>query len=392
MKKKLLIVGGGYADIPLINAGKRLGFEVTTTGNRPQELGHRYSDRYIPADFSDPQAILELARKLNIDAICACSNDFSALSSAYVAEAMGLKGHDAYETSQLLHHKDRYRQFAITHHIPSPYAKGFDQLATAQHEIQQFQLPIMVKPVDLTGGKGITKIETLDQANKALEYAFAISRVKKVVLEEFIEGSRHGFSAFIREGKVVFYFMDDEYYHLNPYMVAATSTPATVNRSAERILCENTEKIAKLLALTDGIFHVQFIMQHEKPIIIEICRRSPGDLYTRFVEIATRVPYPAWIVQASSGAEINPLHFAAVRGFYGRYCIMAKQPGTLRKVTIDHSIKPFIVSQYQWWHPGDEIKDILVTKLGIVFLKFTSKKEMLAVMADLPRLIQVVVA
>ena len=66
--KKLLLVGGGHSDIPLIRSAKRLGYRVITSGNRSKDLGHSESDAYIPCDFSDPQEVLELARSLEIDA------------------------------------------------------------------------------------------------------------------------------------------------------------------------------------------------------------------------------------------------------------------------------------------------------------------------------------
>ena len=72
-----------------------------------------------------PDAILALARELKISAICACCNDFSALSAAYTAEKLGLPGHDDYRTSQIIHHKDEYRKFASANGIPTPRALSF---------------------------------------------------------------------------------------------------------------------------------------------------------------------------------------------------------------------------------------------------------------------------
>jgi biotin carboxylase len=293
-KKILLIAGGGYADIPLIQAAKALGFYVITSGNRANDLGHRYSDECHLADFSDQQAMLKLAKTLRIDAICACCNDFSALSSAYVAEQMGLPGHDAYETTQIIHHKDRYRRFALEHNIPSPHAEGFQSVKSALDTLDQFQFAIIIKPVDLTGGKGVSIVTHEDEARSALEVAFTCSRVKRVVVEEFIEGSKHGLSTFIQDGRVVFHFSDNEYYYLNPYLVSAASTPGTVPSEVLRQLCNTAEKVAHLLCLKTGIFHIQYILRGNDPFIIEICRRPPGDLYTRFVQVATGVDYPSF--------------------------------------------------------------------------------------------------
>ena len=376
-KKKLLLAGGGYADIPLIRSAQELGYYVISSGNRPDELGHEVADEYRAADFSDPEAMLALAKDLEIDAICPCCNDFSAISSAFVAEQLGLPGHDSYETTRLIHHKDSYRKFAIENGIPTPRASGFDDIESALSRIDDLRFPLIVKPIDLTGGKGITKINAKHEAPAALEQAFAISRSGRVVIEEFIDGSRHGFSAFIVDGNVVFHFSDNEYYYLNQYLVSAASTPTTVPASAVQNLVDQSEKISRLLALETGIFHVQFILHNDEPVIVEICRRPPGDLYIKLVEHATGIDYPSWIVKAFCGLDCSDLKQAGVDGFYLRHCIMASQAGVLESVEIDPAIEGNIIDRMMWWQPGDRIDNHLVAKFGIVFLKFASLNELL---------------
>ncbi len=305
MKKTILIAGGSHAEIPLIRAAKELGYFVITTGNRENDLGHGFSDRYVKADFSDKEAILKLVTDLKIDAICPCANDFSALSSAYAAEKTGLNGHDSLEISEIIHLKDRFREFAIKHGISSPKALSFNDYEAALKALDRFILPVIVKPVDLTGGKGITRIDELAQAGALIKNAFDISRVKRVVIEEFIEGTNHGFSCFIRNKKVVFYFWDNEHYFLNRYMVSGASCPGDVPESALKELVNESEKIASILNLKDGIFHLQFILKVGKAYIIEICRRPPGDLYIDFVKHATGVDYPMYIVRSFAGMSIE---------------------------------------------------------------------------------------
>ena len=171
-KKNLLVAGGGYADIPLILSAKQLGYYVISSGNRSDELGHRYSDEYQPADFSDPEAILHLAKQLKVSAICACCNDFSALSTAYAAEQLGLPGHDPYSTSQIIHYKDLYRQFAMKHGIATPRAMGFVNKNDALVSLALFSFPVIIKPVDLTGGKGISTIREWMRRKRELKRPF----------------------------------------------------------------------------------------------------------------------------------------------------------------------------------------------------------------------------
>jgi biotin carboxylase len=388
LKKKLLIAGGGYADIPLIEAGKALGFHVITSGSRADDLGHRYSDECHLEDFSNERAMLRLAESLRVDAICACCNDFSALTAAYVAEKMGLPGHDPYETAQIIHHKDRYRQFAFEHDIPSPKASGYQSVEEALSEIEQFRLPLIVKPVDLTGGKGISTVRKSEDAKAALELAFDRSRAKRVVVEEFIDGTRHGLSAFVRDGKVVFHFNDNEHYYLNPYLVSAASTPGDTPPEAVKILCQSAEKIVSLLQLKTGIFHIQYILRGGEPFIIEICRRAPGDLYTRFVQHATGVDYPAYIVRSAAGMDCSDLNQALPRGYFTRHCVMTSRNGTVKDVHVDSSVQANLIDQFMWWKNGDKIDDYLTQKLGIVFLRFDTQAEMLEKTANMQDLIR----
>ena len=374
--KRLLIAGGGYAEIPLIRAAKRLGFYVVTSGNRPDELGHRESDEYRPGDFSDPEAMLRIAKDVGIDAICSCANDFSAISAAYVAERLGLPGHDSFATAKLLHHKDLFRAFAASHGLASLKAFGFSDEAAARRGIEGLTFPLIVKPVDLTGGKGISRIDAPSEAAAALEKAFAISRIKRVVVEEFVAGSRHGFSSIIRNGAVAFHFVDNESYYLNPYMVSAASAPSSVPAAAVRALIGKVENIASLLSLKDGIVHVQFILRDGEPVVIELCRRPPGDLYVKLVEHATGADYSAWIVRSMAGEGCSDVAQKDVEGFVTRHCVMADRPGVLRGVEIDPRVEGRIIDRLFWWKPGDRVENHLTAKFGIVFIRFDSAEEM----------------
>ena len=389
-KKNLLVAGGGYADIPLILSAKQLGYYVISSGNRSDELGHRYSDEYQPADFSDPEAILHLAKQLKVSAICACCNDFSALSTAYAAEQLGLPGHDPYSTSQIIHYKDLYRQFAMKHGIATPRAMGFVNKNDALVSLALFSFPVIIKPVDLTGGKGISTIKGMDEAEKGIEKAFSISRAKRIVIEEFIVGSRHGFSAFLVNGRVVFFFSDNEHYFLNPYLVSAASVPSIVSPRVEQKLCAESEKIATLLSLKTGIFHIQYVLRDGDPVIIEICRRAPGDLYIKLVKHATGVDYASWIVKSSAGLDCSGLIHVKPKGFFTRHCVMSATAGKVVDVIFDASIEKQVIDKFMWWKKGMEVSDILTAKFGIVFLKFRSQYEMMEKTNRMQELIRVV--
>ncbi len=376
MKKKILIATGGYADIPIIESAKKLGFFVITSGHDKKGLGILYSDLYCEADNSDKEAILSIAKRLKVDAICPGAAGLSAISCSYAAEQMGFKHFDSYNTAKILHYKDSFRKFAKENNLPVPKAETFSDVNMANNGIGRFSFPLIVKPADRSGGKGISKAATKEEAKAAILNAFGRSRTKIIIIEEFINGSNHGLSTIIRKGRVVFYFHDNEYYYLNKYIVAGASAPSSAPKEIIEVLNSVIEKIASILKLKDGIFHLQFILKNNKPYIIDVCRRVPGDLYITFVQHATGVDYPSFIVKAFAGMNIEDLTQKFTNGYYTRHVIMGYKNGRFKGVVFDDAIKENIVDKFMILKEGGRIKDFMIQKLGIIFLKYNSQEEM----------------
>ena len=402
-KKKMLLLGGGHAEIPLIQAAQSLGWYVITTGNDRKGLGHPYADKNVFVNYSDKDAMLELAKSENVQAVCSGCNDFALLSTVYVCEKLGLPGHDSYATSLEIHHKDKYRALATRLGIPTPRALVVRSIADFEAAIAQLTFPIIVKPVDLTGGKGIHRAANADEAREAYKDACSRTRQDHIVVEEFVQGSNHGFSAMLAKGKVAFAFSDNEQYYINKYMVSGANSPSTSSDKTLAMLREYSERIAQELHLVDGILHIQYIERADgTPIIIEICRRPPGDLYIKFVKYATGVDYPKFIVQAETGEDISGITDVPTQDFWLRHCIMSDCQageqnatgdickGIVRDVTFAPEIQGNIVEKFLWYKPGEVITDKLIYKAGIVFFKFDTLAEMQDKTARMPDLARII--
>ncbi|MCQ2104493.1 MAG: ATP-grasp domain-containing protein [Fibrobacter sp.] len=394
MKKRLLLLGGGHAEIPLIQAAQELGYFVITTGNAREGLGHPYADKNVFADFSDKDAMLELARAEGVSAVCSGCNDFALLSTVYVCEKLGLPGHDSFETSLQIHHKDKYRALAESLQIPTPRARIVRSLDEFKSVIEGgLQFPLIVKPVDLTGGKGIHRVNNVSEALIAYEDAVSRTREDHVVVEEFVIGTNHGFSAFLIGGKVVFYFADNEQYFLNKYMVSGANTPSTTSEHGLQLLVEYSERIAERLKLVDGILHIQYIEKADgTPVIIEICRRPPGDLYIKFVKYATGVNYPKMIISAECGMDSSTLLGMAQAqplSNFLRHCVMTDRTGVVAGVDFAPEIQKNVVEKFLWFKEGEQVTDPLYYKAGIVFMQFDSVEVMTEKTAKMSEYIKV---
>lgn len=387
--KKLFLMGGRHADIPIILAAQSLGYYVITTGNIRDELGHKFSNRYIPGDFSNAEEMLRITEQEKVDAICPCTNDFSIISCAYVAEKTGLSNLDSLQNTIIIHHKDKFREFASRIAINSPKSGSFTSVSSAYSQIDDFKFPIIIKPVDLTGGKGVQRVNRKEDVLKAIEQAFDRSRSKRIVIEEFIEGSNHAISTILRNEKVVFYFIDNEHYYINPYLVSGASTNPNISDKVIQVLIHDIEKIAQTLHLKDGIFHAQFILRNNIPYMIDVCRRPPGDFYVDMVSYATNINYPLYVLKAYLGMDISELSFAKSYKLITRHCVMGDKNGIYKGLLIDDSIKDLIFNSFTLAQTNDQINDYLTFKAAIIFLQYTDYEQMKTVTQRLPELIKI---
>lgn len=391
--KKLLLLNGGHSEIPLIKEAKKLGFFVITTGNKPDLIGHKYADKYIMGDFSDKDAMLEIAKENNVDAVCSSANDFGAISAAYIAEKMGLPGHDPFETALLLHQKDSFKKFARENNLQSPISDSFDSYEDALVNENNYTYPLIVKPVDLTGGKGVSKINSHSEYADAIAKALERSRLHRIVIENFIEGSYHSFSTFLINKKVVAWFCDNEYSFVYPFFVDTSAGPADDMDGVKDILIGQAELVAEKLNLVDGIFHMQYVMdKNGVPYIIDITRRCSGDIYTEPVEHSTGIPWAKWIVMAEAGYSAE---YFSERGsqklICGRHCIMAPKEGIIKDVVIGDEIKGNIYKSLVWWKKGDIVYNHFTDKQGILFLEYASREEMYDKVTRIKELVKVIV-
>jgi biotin carboxylase len=390
--KKMLIPNGSFHDIPLIKEAKEMGYYVITSGAAPGQIGHQYADEYIYGDFSDKELMLKIAQENHIDAICSNCNDFGYLSACYVAEQMGLPGHESYDNAVILHHKNKFKELSKRLNLSSPLAESFNDLEIARKWLVNAEYPIIVKPTDLGAGQGIRRADTEADAEKAIEEAFSKSKSKEIVIEPFVEGTSHSFNAFIVNRKVASYYSDNEYMKYSKYRVSTSASPATGIEKVEKLLAEQTETVAKELKLTDGLVHSQYIMDTDgRPHILEITRRMSGDWYPYPEMKATGIDWVNYIVKAQCGMDCSDFpKNVKQHGHTGRHCLNGNRTGIVKKIDIKEDFKKHIYDSVMWLGDGFEINDIEKDYPGIVFFEFDDRDEMSQVIDNVEKYIELI--
>ena len=179
------MLGGSIYQTYAIKAARDMGYYVITCDYLPDNPGHKYAHEYHNVSTTDKEAVLALARELKVDGIVAYASDPAAPTAAYVSEKLGLPT-SPYKSVEILSKKHLFRQYLAEHGFNVPKAKSYRTYEEAVSEIDTFKLPVMVKPVDSSGSKGINKVTDKSQLKAFVENALSYSRDKIFLIEEFI--------------------------------------------------------------------------------------------------------------------------------------------------------------------------------------------------------------
>jgi len=314
--KKILIIGGSHSELPLVRESKKMGLYTITVGN-VRGNAHLEADKSYLIDYSNKEAVLELAIKENIDYVCFGAHDLSMITTAYVAEKLNLEIFDDFNTTCNLHHKDKFKKIAMKHNLNITKIFNVDN-------IDNIEFPVVVKPVDMGGGKGISIVKNKIELQQALKKAKEYSKSGRIIVEEYFKGSLHSISTFIINKKIVFYYVDNEYPCLNnPFGVCLSIYPSYEFDLIKAKLLKEIEKVASIFNLKDGLLHLQFLQNKDEYKLIEFTRRMPGDLYNVPVEYATKTKYSKHIIEFCLGNKPD-IEFVKQNTIVGRFCVIDK--------------------------------------------------------------------
>lgn len=380
---KALLLCASHNDLGLVRSLRKLGYEIIAIGKISGLIGEKFVDEYIQLDYSDKEAVLKLAKEKEIDAICQCCNDFGVYTAAYVAEKLGLPGYDSYETTLLLHNKDLFKKFALENEILTCRSFSFENEEEAVQWTDSAEFPLIVKPSDASAGNGIHKIESKTDARKYIEQAFDKSRNGRIIIEPYLSGTQHGFCTFLRNQKVVAWCSNDEYSMINPYRVEIDTYPASDYKEVYRILIGQIEKMAGILNLKDGIFHLQYMDVDGKPFILEVMRRILGNMYSVPASLLNNFDWDYWETRARCGLSLAGMpQTVCQEGFYAYKTIMGTANGTIREIQIPKEYEKFLIGQCLLKQAGDEIQNYMSQPIGFLFFMFSSEEEMLRVLVE----------
>lgn len=379
-----MLLGGIRYLLPVIKAAHEQGYYVITADYLPDNIAHKYSDEYVNVSIIDKEAVLAVAKEKNIDGIMSFGVDPGVIAASYVQNKMGLPSFGPYESVEILQNKDKFRQFLADNGFNVPKSKGFSSVEEALKDREFYEFPVIVKPTDSAGSKGVTRVDCFEELLPALEYAFAHSIKGKVIVEEFIEksGCSSDTDSFSVDGELKFVSFSAQRFDehaVNPYTPAAFSWPSTYTPEEEKYLTSEIQRLLTLLRMQTSIYNIETrIGTNGKPYIMEVSPRGGGNRLAEVVRYATGVDMITACVKAAVGDEIEDICPKPYNGYWAEFVLHSNHAGVFEGLEISKDMPVEIIEEDLWVNKGDFIEGFegANNAIGMLILRFRSEVEL----------------
>ena len=334
--KKLMIMGAGIYQVPLIKTAKRMGIHtiaVSIPGNYP---GFSIADEICHINTVDYDAVLEVARQKQIDGIVTAGTDVAVITIGKVCDEMGLKGisfEGAKNAVDKMLMKTCYEQAGVR---TARFRKVLFE-EDVYGKIAGFNYPLIFKTVDSSGSRGITRVNEPGEIPAAIENARAVTRKNYYIVEEFLIGKEFGAQAFIYDGKLKFVLPHGDYVFMGDTGVPVGHF-APVDLTGEQLedVYEQTRRAAAAMKLDNCAINADFIMKDGKTYVLELGGRSGATCLAELVSIYYGFDYYEKIIEASLGIEPDFPQTQAVPN--ASKLLMSDRDGVIRSI-VDHNPK-----------------------------------------------------
>jgi biotin carboxylase len=321
-------------------------------------------------DYGDRDALLRTARNERIEFLIPGCTDVSYLSCAWVADQLHLPGYDTLEATHVIHKKDRFREICQHHGFPIPRS------VSMRSEVSSLRFPILVKPTDSFSGRGITRVERMDDLSQGIERAVLESGSRTVVFEEFVDGNLYSHSAFLQNGKIVVDFFVNEYCTVYPYQVNSSHVCLDLGADIVQGMRQWLEAFASVLCLADGLVHTQFISDGKGFCLIEVTRRCPGDLYALLIEKSMGADYAGLYATGFCGKDLSSRQGAQERRFFSRHTVSVDRDCVFlsSSISMPQGRASFIPLKKAW----EPLRAAPMDRAGIYFIEHSLSADMKA--------------
>src|SRR6202140_2944760 len=314
MPKNLLVVGGGIEAVQGLERAKQMGLHLVVSDRDPEAPGFGVADDRLLASTYDILATVAAARKYHngvrrFDGVMCIASDIPRTVAAVAAD-LGLPGiseESARLSSDKLDMKLKFRRDGV----PVPWFSLVESAARLREIVRSRGFPLVIKPVDSRGARGVLRLTEAVDLNWAYEFSASQSPTGRVMVEEFLDGPQISTESIVLEGGAHTPGLADRNYEFlekfAPHIIEnGGDLPTQLSAEEQRSICDLIQRAAATMGVVDGVVKGDVVFHKGRPFIIELATRLSGGYFcTHEIPLSTGVDFVGCAIRLALGERVN---------------------------------------------------------------------------------------
>lgn len=386
--KKVMILGGGYYQMPLIIAATECGYQAIVCGIAGNYPGYKYASKWYDVNTFDREACLKIAREEQIDGIITTGTDQMLPTVGYIVDQLHLYG-SGLQATILASNKLEMKQAFLREDVRTA---AFEKVSSVEDcltfaEINSY--PVVLKIVDGSGSRGIAIVNSSEELR--LHYSLIIKETKKeyIIVEKFVKGVEFGAQAYVHDGQLTMVMPHGDFtYHGVTDVPVGHYAPFEKNDEVLPDVTEQLYKCIRALKLNNTALNADFILSEGKVYVLEIGARAGATCLPELVSCYYGIDYYKYMISMCLGDEMpfpdQPVAAAWVE------TLTTQKSGIVESVRIPEL--PAEVIDFQFYpQVGECVRPFRTAydRIGTLVLKSTSLKNLMTVRDSIMKNIQI---
>ena len=400
--KTILLLGGSAQQLESFDAVKRLGWRTVLCDWDPDCPGRQFADVFHAVSTIDREAVLDVARRENVDGVCSYATDAPAPIAAWVSEQLGLPGNPSDAVSMFCD-KGRFREFLALNGFAVPKAVvALGEDAGRIGEIVAYVgLPLVVKPVDSSGSRGVTVVRRAKDAQKAFLHALDYSRKREIVFEGYIETRTPGkvveAEIFVEDGKVISWGLMSALrdLSLNGTVPSCNIHPMIEDAETEGKVCETINKLIDAAGIKQGPMNIELIVDAAGDVyLIDVGPRNGGRYLPNFFSHISGEDITEATLKVAAGEPSGLSYFGGSKSGVWVLCDhYSREAGTFLGLDTTEDFERACLETHYYKNPGERVEPLSSASdaIGVSLLHFPDEHDADNVIARLPAMCRPIV-
>ena len=303
--KKLMIMGAGIYQVPLIKKAKEMGIYtivVSIPGNYP---GFEIADQVCYENTVDYEKILEVAKREKVDGIVTAGTDVAVITIGKVCDELGLTGL-SFEAAKVASNKILMKEKYEEHHVRAARFREISFEDDMYEKTKDLNFPLIFKAIDSSGSRGIIRVNAKEEFEAARDIVKSTTRKENFIIEEFIEGEEFGAQAFVYHGEVKFILPHGDYvFHGDTGVPIGHFAPYNLKPEVIEDMKVQLRRAVEAMGLDNCAINADFILKDEKTYVLELGGRSGATCLAELVSIYYGFDYYEKLILAALGEEVD---------------------------------------------------------------------------------------